>query len=217
MDWTKLLNPKTWIYLVALALLLFAGYKVYNFIYDRGFDSRDGEVTTLEGERDEAVADYTTYKNEYLDWVTNTRDAQVKALADQIEINRQLNEKLRDARDAATNKPVTIKEVIRYVPAEVDANYPLPAGFIRLYVESLQGKAATDATYGDVSRSTAFDVGEASPLTLSQFGLIASRNNAECVLRGAVIESWQSWYERAKASYERNTQVIWDTAPVPTK
>ena len=217
MDWTKLLNPKTWIYIVATALLVFAGWKVVGFIYDLGYDSRNTEVTKLEKERDNAVADYNTYRAEYLDWVANTRDAQHNALKDQIEINRQLNEKLRLAREAAANKPTTIKEVIRYVPAEVDASYPLPSGFIRLYVESLQGKTATDAAYGDFSRSDTFDVGKASPITLSQFGLIASRNNAECVVRGAVIESWQEWYLRAKASYERNTQIIWDTAPVPRK
>ena len=217
MDWTKLLNPKTWIYIVATALLVFAGWKFVSFIYDLGHNSRNKEVAALEGERDTAVADYTAYKTEYLDWVANTRDAQTKALADQIEINQQLNEKLAAAELRAANKPTTIKEVIRYVPAEVDASYPLPSGFIRLYVESLQGKTATDAAYGDFSRSDTFDVGKASPITLSQFGLIASRNNAECVVRGAVIESWQEWYLRAKASYERNTQIIWDTAPVPRK
>ena len=208
-----LMKPKSWLYMLLLIFLVWGGFQAYQFVYDRGASSRDKEVARLTEERNEAVTNYTEYKSEYENWVRNTRDAQAQFMREQAVLIADLTKSLAEAEKRAREKPVTIKEVIRYVPAEVDARYPLPLGFVRLYADSLQ-RPASSATGGfDLPGGYTFDVGEASPLALSQFGLIASGNNAECVLRGEVIDAWQTWYEGAKADFERRNQTLVDDAP----
>lgn len=206
-------QPKSWLRILPTLALVWGLYQAYSFVHDRGAASRDKEIVQLQGERDEAVAKYNKYKGEYENWVTNTRDAQVRFLLEQGQTIKTLQLQLAEAEARAANKPVTIKEVIRYVPAEVDVQYPLPVGFVSLYSESLQGRPDSHAANGDLPGSRTFDVGEASPLTLSQFGLIASSNNAECVLRGEIIDSWQTWYYAAKEAWERRQEAVFDTTP----
>lgn len=203
-DFIKLfLNPKTWLYLAILAAVSWSGYKGYNWIYDRGASSRDAEVTKLTGERDTAVANYDTYKGEYDTWIRTTKKAQEQYLKEQFADLEARQKRLTEAEAAARNKPTQIKEVIKYVPAEVDANYKLPVGFVRLYNDSIQGAATGTNAITGLPQGQFFDVGEASGIALSQFGQIAASNNAECVLRGKVIEEWQGWYQTNAASFER--------------
>lgn len=203
-DFIKLfLNPKTWLYLLILAAVTWSGYKGYNWIYDRGASSRDAEVTKLSGERDQAIADYNTYKGEYDEWVNKTKKAQEQYLAEQLADLKARQERLAAAEEAARNKPTQIKEVIKYVPAEVDTAFKLPVGFVRLYSESIQGAPAGTGSLTGLPQGQFFDVGETSGIALSQFGQIAASNNAECVLRGKVIEEWQGWYHTNAASFEK--------------
>lgn len=220
-DLTKLLNPKTWAYIVLLAILAWVGYKGYNWIYERGYDQKAGEVKeqidTLTSERDTAVNRYNTYKGTYDNWVANTKQAQERLLAEQAEGLKQREERLRLAELAAKNKPVTVKEVIKYVPAKVDAIYRLPVGFVRLYRESIEGGPAASDSLAGLPQSQWLDVGEASGLTVSQFGQIAAQNNAECVVRGKVIEEWQGWYETNAADFAKFRQWQEANAPKPVE
>lgn len=210
-----LAQPKSWLKLALLVALVWGSVQLYGFIYDRGAASRDKEVATLTTERNDAITQYTEYKAEYDNWVTNTKNAQAQFMREQADLISQLTKSLSEAEERYRNKPTTIKEVVRYVPAEVDARYPLPVGFLRLYVETLQGPTAAPASGPFVPGSFSADVGEASPIALSQFGLIAGSNNAECVLRGEIIHAWQEWYFKVKKMYEGRQDVILDGAPIP--
>ncbi len=203
-DFIKLaLNPKTWLYILILGVLGWAGFKGYNWIYDRGAASRDAEVSKLAGERDEAKRNYDTYKGEYDEWVRTTKTAQEQYLREQLADLEARQARLAQAERDARNKPTTIKEVIRYVPAEVDATFKLPVGFIRLYSESIQGGSASADPFSGLSQGLLLDAGETSGIALSQFGQIAASNNAECVLRGKVIDEWQGWYQINSSFFEK--------------
>lgn len=203
-DFLKLAtNPRNWLNLAILVAVLYVGYIGYNWIYDRGAASRNQEITDLTKARDKAVSDYTRYKGEYDTWVENTKKAQEDLLAAQKTDLDARQARLEQAERDARNKPTAIKEVIKYVPAQVDATYRLPAGFVRLYADTLEGRPSPFSASGQVSGSQPFDVGEPSGIALSQFGQIAASNNAECVLRGKVIEEWQGWYRTNKPAYDK--------------
>jgi hypothetical protein len=205
-DLTKLLSPKFWGCLILLAVIGWAGYKGYNWIWDRGYDKKGDEVAaqlaTLTKERNDAVNKYTAYKGEYDNWVTNTKNAQEQLILQQQADLKATQERLAAAEEAARNKPVTIKEVIKYVPAQVDATYRLPSGLVRLYGDTLEGRPSPFDSRNQVPGSVAFDAQEASGLAVSQFGQIVASNNAECVLRGKVIDEWQGWYSRNKTAID---------------
>jgi hypothetical protein len=217
------LNPKTWIYAAGLAVIVYLGHLGYSWIYDRGhvkgYEKRTAETTKEIGElttqRNEAVRKYNEYKGQYDNWVKNTKEAQEKYLAQQQADLDARAARLAEAERSARNKPTTIKEVIKYVPAQVDASYRLPVGFVRLYSESIQVQpAATDPITG-LPQSHQFDVGEASGITMSQFGQIAAGNNAECVLRGKVIEEWQGWYNTNMPLFEAIRKWQLENGPKP--
>lgn len=213
LTWAKLLNPKLWFGIAIVAILSWAGYLVYDSIWQKGYDERTAEVQKkideLTSERNQAQTKLKEYKTEYGDWVKNTKDAQEKYLAEQKLDLEQRQQRLAAAEKALRNKPTTIREVVKYVPAEVDASYRLPVGFVRLYRESIEGSAAPINSSNVFSQSQFVDAGEASGITMSQFGQIAASNNAECVLRGKIIEEWQGWFEVNSKSFEaiRNWQL----------
>ncbi len=200
-------------YLAGLIVLVFALYKTYNWVYERGHDSRNEEVATLVKERDDAVAKYNQYKGQYDKWVANTKNAQEQYLKEQLADVAARQLRLDEAEKAARNKPTTIKEVIKYVPAQVDATYRLPVGLVRLYGESLQGRPAGADSFVELPQGLGLNVGDASGLAMSEFGRIAAFNNAECVLRGAVILEWQDWYKVNKAKFDALQKQQADSAP----
>lgn len=206
-------TPRNIAYLVSAALLAFVLYKAYNWSFDRGHDSRNEEVTLLEKERKDAVDRYEKYKGTYDNWVANTKKANEQYLKEQLADVAARQARLEEAEKAARNKPTTIKEVIKYVPAQVDATYRLPVGLVRLYGESLQGRPTSSNSFPELSQGVSLNVGEASGLAMSQFGRIAAFNNAECVVRGAVILEWQDWYEVNKAKFEALQKQQVDSAP----
>lgn len=217
-DWTKLLNPKNIAALVLSLLMLggaiYGGYKVYNWVYDRGAASRDPEVAEAQRLQKEAEDNYKRYKGQYDNWVANTKNANEQYIKEQLADLDAREKRLQDAEIAARNKPTTIKEVIKYVPAEVDAAYRLPVGFVRLFSDTLQGTAASNSGTG-LPGGVQVDAGEASGLALSQFGQITAFNNPECVLRGKVIEEWQDWYSVNKAKFDLLQKQQQENAPKP--
>ena len=217
-DWTKLLNPKNIVMLVVSLLMLgaaiYGGVKVYNWVYDRGAASRDPEVAEAQRLQKEAEDNYKRYKGEYDNWMANTKKANEQYIKEQLADLDARQKRLTEAETAARNKPATIQEVIKYVPAEVDAAYRLPVGLIRLYNDTLQG---TTGTYSGTGLPGGFqvDAGEASGTTMSQFGQVAAFNNTECVLRGKVVEEWQDWYSVNKAKFDALQKQQQETAPKP--
>lgn len=217
-DWTKLINPKNIAALVLSLLMLggavYGGYKVYNWVYDRGAASRDPEVAEAQRLQKEAEDNYKRYKGEYDNWVANTKNANEQYIKEQLADIAARQGRLDEAEKAARNKPATIQEVIKYVPAEVDAAYRLPVGLIRLYNDTLQGTAGAYSGTG-IPGGFQVDAGEASGTTMSQFGQVTAFNNTECVLRGKVIEEWQGFYEVNKAKFDALLKQQRETAPKP--
>lgn len=213
----SLLNPKYWLYLILAGLCVWGGKQGYDWIHDRGMSQQAAldtkQISTLTKERNDAVTQYTSYKGEYDTWVRDTKTAKQEFDSEQADRLKSTEVKLTEALAQAKSKQIVIKEVIRYVPAEVDATYKLPLGFMRLYNQSLEGKARTDAIFGDLSRSYPYDAGVSSTITMSQFATLASQNNAECVVRGEIIQAWQTWYVGAKTSYEKAQKIQFDSAP----
>lgn len=206
-------TPRNIAVLIATILLCIGLYKVYNWVWDRGHDSRNEEVAQITKERDEAVAKYDKYKGEYDKWIANTKKAQEQYLKEQLADVAARQARLEQAEKDARNKPTTIKEVIKYVPAQVDATYRLPVGLVRLYGESLQGRPAGADSFVELPQGLGLNVGDASGLAMSEFGRIAAFNNAECVLRGAVILEWQDWYKVNKAKFDALQKQQADSAP----
>ncbi len=200
-------------YLVGLIVLVFAMYKGYNWVYDRGASSRDQEVVDAQKAQKEAEDKYAEYKGTYDNWVANTKKAQEQYLKEQLADVAARQTRLEEAEKAARNKPTTIKEVIKYVPAQVDATYRLPVGLVRLYGESLQGRPAGSDSFVELPQGLGLNVGDASGLAVSEFGRIAAFNNAECVVRGAVILEWQDWYKVNKAKFDALQKEQADSAP----
>lgn len=217
-DWTKLLNPKNIAALVLSLLMLggaiYGGYKVYNWVYERGATSRDAEVAEANRLKKEAVDNYDRYKGQYDNWVANTKNANEQYIKEQLADIAARQGRLEEAEKAARNKPATIQEVIKYVPAEVDAAYRLPVGLIRLYNDTLQGTTGSYSGTG-LPGGVQVDAGEASGTTMSQFGQVAAFNNTECVVRGKVIEEWQGFYEVNKAKFDALLKQQRETAPKP--
>lgn len=129
-------------------------------------------------------------------------DAWAKALvsvkAEQQEIVHEMAAKLKAAEDRQQPVKVVIKEVTKYVTSQADANCSVTDGFVWVYNSSLQLPTATE-----LAGSKPRDVDAPSGITLSSVGAVAGENNTECVLRGEVIDAWQKWYLRNKASFDR--------------
>lgn len=191
------LNPKVWITVAALGVATWGVWHVYDWVWQRGYDNRDvsakKEIDKADKARDKAIADYQAYKGKYDQWVADSKKANEDALAARTKDLDAREKRLAQAEADARNKPVTIKEVIKYVPAEVDAHFKLPLGFVRLYRDTLEDQPAFGTGAG-MAGGVSFDATKASGLTMSDFGSIAAFNNQECVLRGKVIAEWQDWY-----------------------
>lgn len=199
------LNPKVWITVAALGVATWGAWHVYDWVWQRGYDNRDvsakKEIDKADKARDKAIANYETYKSKYDQWVVDSKKANDDALAARAKDLDAREKRLAQAEADARNKPVTVKEVIRYVPAEVDATFRLPLGFVRLYRDTLEGQSALSASAG-MAGSFSNDVTKTSGLTMSDFGSIAAFNNQECVMRGKVIAEWQDWYAYHQKEFE---------------
>jgi hypothetical protein len=129
-----------------------------------------------------------------------------KALAQQTEesnkANADLHEKLMKAQNQKAQTRTIIKEVKTYVTQKSDAACTIPVGFVWMYDQSLAPEAA------GMAGGRPADVEAPSGVALSAVAETAASNNAECVERGAVIQSWQEWYVRNKDIYERAAKLM---------
>lgn len=129
-------------------------------------------------------------------------DAWAKAMAslktEQEHIAKELGDQLKEAKEKQQPVRTVIKEVTKYVTSQADANCSVTDGFVWVYNSSLRLSTADE-----LAGSRPRDVDAPSGIALSSVGAVAGENNAECVLRGEVIDAWQKWYLRNKASFDR--------------
>lgn len=212
-----LLNPKNWLYVLGAALVIYGAVKLGTFIYDRGIAHQtkvmQPQIDAAVKAASDAVASEAAYRGEYNNWMTNSKKAKDQFIAEQGKLIDDLQRDLKAERDRKAETEVRIREIVKYIPAEVDGSVILPLGAVRLYADALQGKAANDAALGPISFGPAGNVGQPSGVTLSQFVSTASENAAQCVQDRAVLRSWQTWYPKVKAAYDQAIKVQHDTAP----
>ncbi len=212
-----LLNPKNWIYVLGVVALLFLLYSTSAFIYGRGVAHQAKVMqptidAALKAAKESADSE-AAYRGEYDNWMVNSKKAKEQFIAEQAQLIEDLQRDLKTERERKLQAEVRIREVVKYIPAEVDGSVVLPLGAVRLYADALQGKAANDAALGPISFGTAGNVGSPSGVTLSQFVSAASQNAAQCVQDRAVLRSWQTWYPKVKAAYDEAIRVQRETAP----
>lgn len=212
-----LLNPKNWLYVLGAAALIYGAVKLCTFIYDRGIQHQtkvmQPQIDAAVKAASDAIASEAAYRGEYNNWMTNSKKAKDQFIAEQGKVIDDLQRDLKAERDRKAETEVRIREIVKYIPAEVDGSVVLPLGAVRLYADALQGKAANDAALGPISFGAAGNVGSPSGVTLSQFVSAASENAAQCVQDRAVLRSWQIWYPKVKAAYDQAIKVQHDTAP----
>ena len=203
---------------IILCLMLFGAYKTYNWVWERGATSsaeaHKTEIDKITGERDEAKADYAAYKATYLKWVEDGRKARELIAAENKANIEDLEAQLAAAEKRAGSKKEIIREVPKLIPVSADTQ--LPVGFVSLWNQSLEGGSASPdaAALAGLPSGTQGAEGLPSGITLSQFSVVAVENNIEAVRRGVIIRSWQTWYDREKATFTKAQQDA--AAQIPT-
>lgn len=114
--------------------------------------------------------------------------------AEQDKIVADLKEELRLAKEQTEKVKIIVKEVPKYVTQKADAACTFTRGFEWVYNVPLDPGLAG---------SPPGDVDEETTLKASEVAAVSAENNAECQLRGKVIEAWQEWYERSRISFEK--------------
>ena len=178
----------------------------YDHIYQKGVDSMRPQLET-------AQRDLADYKLKYQKWVTETEEANRRFEKEQSDLQKDLQEQLRIAKEQAKQKEVIYRETIRYVPADVDNSTALPFGFVWLYTSTLQSKTYADATLGQFSDGPGGNAGTDTGIPLSSFAYIAGHNNMACVLLRKRVDLWEQWYRDSKTQFENARREQLDNVP----
>lgn len=209
-----LLNPRNWLYVAILAAVLFAGYKVYNFIYERGVESQRPLVEQARRERDEAVRVKGEYIVSYNEWIADVR--RQRAVAEELakaERDRMQAE-LDKANQSIAHKERNINELEEKLDGDL-AHLRMPGLVVRLWNESLEGSTADAGLLGAaLAGGTVGDDRTATDVTLLDLLTVGLRNNAQAVSRGMSLQEWRRYYARNKALFADHEAGIADKAPV---
>lgn len=202
MEWAAawaVLKRVWWMIPVAVGL-----YMAYNWVWDRGHDSRNGEVAQLHSDVKKWHDAYDAQKE-----TMRLQDAaHAKAIADlktdQAGIVKSLSDQLDAAEHRAQKVKIITKEVIRYVSPATDAHFPVPVGLLRLHNDALSGEVGPETAAVPGGGPAPDDAASSTPA--STLGRVIRDNYAECVARGEVIKGWQNWYATNKAAWQKAVQ-----------
>lgn len=162
------------------------------------------------GEKDEAQVYETKLTAERARAFSIVADERIQ----QQSIVNDLNAKLAAAEKAGDEaRQLAAQQVKIYVTEKADAACTVPAGFVFDYNLSL---AADPVGFSDGKPE---NVDAPSGIALSHVAAVAAANNAECVVRGEVIDAWQTWYAKNKTLYEetlKKQRVTLTPSPAPT-
>jgi len=190
-----MLINKKWLSGIGLLVIALGLWGVYSWIYQRGFDSRQGEVNELK----EQLAQY---QSQYNRWIAETEIASEKLNQEQSKLIASLEEQLNEQRQRVQERQIIYRdrEITKYIP--VDNNTVLPIGFIWLYAHSLQGQTITDSTLYPISETTGRNPGADSGVTLSDLVEVIEQNHLRCLQYRSRLDIWNQWYQVSKENYD---------------
>lgn len=195
---------KQWLHFGLLLLVLFSGYKGYNWVYDRGAHSRDQEVAQLQSQIKQLQTDLAGEKAKLVKWNEDTKRANQQFAAEQETLRKGLQTQLDAANARANQRKVVIHEIPKYITAADDAACVIPVNFTLLHNYAIEGyppgalDQLSDAATGVQTAP--------STLTLSQYAVVDQNNGSEAVRRGAIIHQWEQWYDASKDQFTRAQQ-----------
>jgi len=175
--------------------VMFALWSAYQWSYQRGYDSRNAEVSLIKEQ-------LSQYQEQYSRWIAETEIASDRLKQEQETLIQSLEEQLnaQKARIQQTQIVYRDREITKYIP--VDNDTVLPIGFIWLYAHSLQGQAITDSSLYPISGTTGRDPGADSGVTLSELVQVIEQNHLRCLQYRDRLDIWNQWYQISKDNYE---------------
>lgn len=210
------LTLKNILIVAGIAVIAFGQYKFHRWSFENGEEHNKKEsakeIAKITKERDSLQRRYTAYRGAFKTWVARSEAARKQLAAQNQVLIDGLELKLENAGKQKTTTRGLVNEIPRYIPATAD--YILPVGFVRLFNLSLEGEpgARSPDAFG-FSESLTLDVGAPSGIALTTLAEVTTENNAECVYRGEVIRSWQTWYKETKQQFEKAQQDVIDSIP----
>ena len=200
-----LLFSRTVLFAVALFVSLLVGY---NWAYSRGKESQAPIIAELTSDlsdarlqvsvaRDNAIAQGEAYTRA-VGILENSNKATLKDLKTKLDQSEAFTKKLQES----------FRVVIpQYITPQADAICSISAGFVRFHNLSAEGRDTGPATEGGAAAGSGpKDADTPTTLKISEVGAVISENYSECNNRREVIEAWQTWYTKAKASIDRANQ-----------
>lgn len=189
---------RQWLFFLAALAIAFTLYKGYNWVFDRGAASRDGEVAQLQ-------SDLQAEKDRFAKWKADTETANKRFALEQETLRKDLQAKLDLANEQAKQRQkVIIHEIPKYITVADDALCTIPVNFGLVHNATIEGPESRSGH--QLSESATGVPGAASSLTLSEYAAVAGQNNSEAVRRGKVIDQWEQWYDASKEQFTRAQQ-----------
>jgi len=170
----------------------------YRWAHQKGFHSRDNEISEL-------TSQLKQYQDQYDRWIRETEKAALAMQQEQDALIRSLEDQLNEQRLKVQEKQIVYRdrEITKYIPVTNDT--VLPLGFIWLYAHSLQGQTLTDSSLYPISGTTGRDPGADSGVTLSDLVQVIEQNHLRCLQYRGRLEIWNQWYKQSKSNYEETS------------
>ena len=207
-----LLNPKTWIALVILALLTFGGCKLHESGVTSGKAAQlkvDAPLIAdaLKAQKD-AEATLATFKDDAKAATEKAAKDRADALLAQEKVLSQTQRELADAQVSLARKEGNIN-ALRSVVSQELGDLRLPGSVVRLWNESLEGRSVGAGELGTaLAGSTLAADNSATDATLFDLLEAGLRNNAEAVSRGMSLQSWRRWEAQNAALFRAHDQKL---------
>lgn len=215
-----LLNPKTWIAFVVLALLTFGGCKLHEHGEASGKAAQakidKPIIEAAEKAAKEATDTLATFKADAK--TANDKAAQDKAdaLLAQEKILNQTQRELADAQVSLARKEGNIN-ALRSIVSQDLGDLRLPGSVVRLWNESLEGRSVGSGELGTaLAGSTLAADNTATEATLFDLLEAGLRNNAEAVSRGLGLQGWRRWEALNGALFRAHDQKLKEIEDVRT-
>lgn len=207
-----LLNPKTWIAFVILALLTFGGCK----LHESGVTSGKADQLKIDEPlikaavkaQKEAETSLATLKADAKAATEKAAKDKADALLAQEKILNQTQRDLATAQASLARKEGNIN-ALRSIVSQDLGGLRLPGSVVRLWNESLEGRSVGSGELGTaLAGSTVGDDNSATDATLFDLLEAGLRNNAEAVSRGMSLFGWRRWEAQNRALFNEHDRKL---------